>query len=57
MVKAWRTALGNSARKPSFISLDCAENSPHKNQRGLDRLVANERTADSRIETAMGVER
>ena len=57
MVKAWRTALGNSARKPSFISLDCAANSPQKNQRGLDRLIANERTADSGIETAMGVER
>ena len=26
-----------------------------KNQRGSDKLIANERTAESRIETAMGV--
>ena len=56
IVKAWRTVLGNSAKKSSFISLDCAANSPQKNQRGSDKHIANERTADSSIETAMGVD-
>ena len=43
MLKAWRTRLRS-------------EFSTKKKQRGSDKLTANERSAESRIETAMGVE-